>query len=41
VRETSIVIATALAARVLGERVTPLRLGGAVLVVIGVALLGL
>ena len=41
VRETSIVIATALAARVLGERVTPVRLGGAVLVVAGVALLGL
>jgi drug/metabolite transporter (DMT)-like permease len=41
VRETSIVIATALAARVLGERVTPMRLGGAVLVVAGVALLGL
>ena len=41
VRETSIVIATALAARVLGERVTPVRLGGAVLVVVGVALLGL
>ena len=41
VRETSIVIATALAARVLGERVTAVRLGGAVLVVVGVALLGL
>jgi drug/metabolite transporter (DMT)-like permease len=41
VRETSIVVATALAARVLGERVTPVRLTGAVLVVVGVALLGL
>ncbi len=41
VRETSIVIATALAARVLGERVTPARLVGATLVVVGVALLGL
>jgi drug/metabolite transporter (DMT)-like permease len=41
VRETSIVIATALAARVLGERVTPVRFAGAVLVVAGVALLGL
>jgi drug/metabolite transporter (DMT)-like permease len=41
VRETSIVFATALAARVLGERVTPVRLAGAGLVVVGVALLGL
>jgi drug/metabolite transporter (DMT)-like permease len=41
VRETSIVVATALAARVLGERVTPGRLVGAALVVAGVALLGL
>ncbi len=41
VRETSIVVATALAARVLGERVTPARLVGAALVVAGVALLGL
>ena len=41
VRETSIVVATVLAARVLGERVTTLRLVGAVLVVVGVALLGI
>jgi drug/metabolite transporter (DMT)-like permease len=40
VRETSIVIATALAAPILGERVGPVRLTGAVLVVAGVALLG-
>ncbi len=39
VRETSVVIATALAAIVLHERVGPLRLVGAVLVVAGVALL--
>jgi uncharacterized membrane protein len=41
VRETSVVIATALAAVVLGERVGPLRLAGAVLVAAGVALLAL
>jgi drug/metabolite transporter (DMT)-like permease len=35
------VIATALAARMLDERVTPVRFAGAVLVVAGVALLGL
>jgi drug/metabolite transporter (DMT)-like permease len=35
------VIATALAAVVLGERVGPLRLAGAVLVAAGVALLAL
>ena len=40
VRETSVVIATALAAPLLGERVGPIRLAGAVLVVVGVALLG-
>lgn len=39
VRETSIVIATAFAARILGEKVSRLRLVGAVLVVAGVALL--
>lgn len=39
VRETSIVIATALAARILHEKVSRLRLAGAVLVVAGVALL--
>ena len=39
VRETSVVLATALAAVVLGERVGPLRVGGAVLVVAGIALL--
>ena len=39
VRETSVVIATALAAPFLRERVGPLRLAGAVLVVVGVALL--
>ena len=39
VRETSVVIAVALAAPVLGERVTRGRLAGAVLVVIGVAVL--
>jgi drug/metabolite transporter (DMT)-like permease len=41
VRETSVVLATAGAALVLGERVRPLRLAGAVLVAGGVALLGL
>ncbi|HVD25146.1 MAG TPA: DMT family transporter [Gaiellaceae bacterium] len=41
VRETSVVIAVALAAPVLGERVTPKRFAGAVLVVAGVAILGL
>jgi drug/metabolite transporter (DMT)-like permease len=41
VRETSVVIATALAAVVLRERVGPMRLAGAVLVVVGVALLAL
>jgi drug/metabolite transporter (DMT)-like permease len=39
VRETSVVIATAFAAVVLKERVGPLRLAGAVLVVAGVAVL--
>ena len=41
VRETSVVIATAGAALLLGERVGPLRLTGAVLVAGGVALLAL
>ena len=41
VRETSVVIAVALAAPVLGERVTPKRVAGAVLVVAGVAILAL
>jgi drug/metabolite transporter (DMT)-like permease len=41
VRETSVVIATALAAVVLGERVGPPRLVGAILVAVGVALLAL
>jgi drug/metabolite transporter (DMT)-like permease len=41
VRETSVVIATALAAVVLRERVGPARLAGTVLVVAGVALLAL
>lgn len=41
VRETSIVIATALAARVLRERVGPTRIAGAALVAGGIALLGL
>ena len=41
VRETSIVIATALAAPLLRERVGPARLAGAVLVAGGIALLGL
>jgi drug/metabolite transporter (DMT)-like permease len=40
VRETSIVIATALAAVFLGERVTPLRFAGAAVVVAGVVLVG-
>jgi drug/metabolite transporter (DMT)-like permease len=40
VRETSVLIATALAAVILHERVTPIRLAGAFLVVGGVALLG-
>jgi uncharacterized membrane protein len=39
VRETSVVVATALAAVVLKERVGPARMAGAVLVVAGVALL--
>jgi drug/metabolite transporter (DMT)-like permease len=39
VRETSVVIATALAAPFLREQVGPLRLAGAALVVIGIALL--
>jgi len=39
VRETSVVIATALAAVVLKERVGPVRLAGAALVAAGVALL--
>jgi len=41
VRETSVVIATALAVPLLRERVGPTRLAGAVLVVTGVALLGI
>jgi drug/metabolite transporter (DMT)-like permease len=41
VRETSIVIAAALAALVLGEAVGPLRLAGAALVAAGVALISL
>ena len=40
VRETSVVIAVALAGRFLGEPVGPRRLAGAALVVVGVALLG-
>jgi len=40
VRETSVVIATLLAAVVLKERVTPARLTGAILVACGVAVLG-
>lgn len=40
VRETSVVIATALAVPLLHERVGPVRLAGAVLVVVGVVLLG-
>jgi uncharacterized membrane protein len=39
VRETSVVIAAALAAPLLRERVGVARLAGAVLVVVGVALL--
>jgi uncharacterized membrane protein len=39
VRETSVVIATLLAAVVLKEQVTPVRLTGAILVACGVALL--
>jgi drug/metabolite transporter (DMT)-like permease len=39
VRETSVVVATALAALVLKEKVSAVRLAGAVLVVCGVALL--
>ena len=39
VRETSVVIATVFAAVFLHERVSPARLGGAVLVAGGVALL--
>jgi drug/metabolite transporter (DMT)-like permease len=41
VRETSVVIVAVLAAAVLKERVGPLRLAGAVVVVLGVALLAL
>lgn len=41
VRETSVVIATALAGVVLGERVTRARLAGAVVVVAGVALISI
>jgi drug/metabolite transporter (DMT)-like permease len=41
VRESGVVVATALAAIFLRERVTPWRAGGAVLVVAGVALLSL
>jgi drug/metabolite transporter (DMT)-like permease len=40
VRETSVVIATLLAAAVLKEHVTPVRLTGAILVACGVAVLG-
>jgi drug/metabolite transporter (DMT)-like permease len=40
VRETSVVIAVALAARLLGENVGPRRVAGAALVVIGIAVLG-
>ena len=39
VRETSVVIATLLAAVVLKEHVTPVRLTGAILVAVGVAVL--
>jgi drug/metabolite transporter (DMT)-like permease len=39
VRESGVLVATALAAIVLHERVTPWRAAGAVLVVAGVALL--
>ena len=41
VRETSVVIATALAGHVLRERVGPARLAGSTLVVCGIALLTL
>lgn len=41
VRETSVVIAVALAALVLGERVGPVRLAGAVVVAVGTALVAL
>jgi drug/metabolite transporter (DMT)-like permease len=41
VRETSILIATGLAAVVLRERVSPGRVAGAALIVVGVALLAL
>jgi drug/metabolite transporter (DMT)-like permease len=41
VRESSVVIATLLAASVLRERVTPMRLAGAVLVTAGVAVVAL
>jgi drug/metabolite transporter (DMT)-like permease len=41
VRESSVVIATALAAVVLHERVTPVRILGSVVVVVGVALIAL
>jgi drug/metabolite transporter (DMT)-like permease len=41
VRETSVVIATVMAALVLRERVTRLRLAGSVVVVAGIALLAL
>ena len=41
VRETGVVIATALAAVVLHEHVTPRRVAGAVVVVAGVAVLAL
>jgi uncharacterized membrane protein len=39
VRSASVVVATALAARVLAERVPPLRVAGSVLVFAGIALL--
>ena len=39
VRETSVLIVALLAGRTLGERVSPGRVGGAVLVVVGVALI--
>jgi drug/metabolite transporter (DMT)-like permease len=41
VRETSVVIATVMAALVLRERVTRVRLAGSVVVVAGIALLAL
>jgi len=41
VRESGVLVATALAAIVLRERVTAWRAGGAVLVVAGIVLLGL